>query len=85
MVKNDEKTFNDSQITSKKTKSRVTRTPLSSSGSISGTRRVSHVKILVISDERGKDGILIRQTRISLKNYKVYFLRGPLSVLTVYQ
>jgi hypothetical protein len=73
MVKNDEKTFNNSQVNTKKTKRRVTRTPLSSSGSISGTRRVSHVKILVISHERGKDGILLRQTRISLKNYKVYF------------
>ena len=73
MVKNDEKTFNNSQVNTKKTKRRVTRTPLSSSGSISGTRRVSHVKIPVISHERGKDGILLRQTRISLKNYKVYF------------
>jgi hypothetical protein len=73
MVKNDEKTFNGPQITTKKTKGRVTQTPLSSSGSISGTRRVSHVKIPVISHERGKDGILLRQTRISLKNYKVYF------------
>ena len=73
MVKNDEKTFNDSQITSKKTERCVTRTPLSRSGSTSGTRRVSRVKIPVISHERGKDGILLRQTRIALKNYKVYF------------
>ena len=73
MVKNDEKTFNDSQITTKKTKGCVTRTPLGSSCSTSGTRRVSHVKIPVISHERGKDGILFRQTRISLRNYKVYF------------
>ena len=73
MVKNDEKAFNDPQITTKKTKGRVTRTPLSSSYSTSGTRRVSHAKISVISHERGKDVILLRQTRISLKNYKVYF------------
>ena len=52
MVKNDEKTFNDSQITTKKTKGCVTRTPLGSSCSTSGTRRVSHVKIPVISHER---------------------------------
>jgi len=73
-----EKTINDPQITTKKTKSCVTRTPLSSSCSTSGTHRVSRVKMPMIIHERGKGGILLRQTRISLKNYTVYFWRGPL-------